>query len=192
MPVQIHGKDYKTVAERVAEIREGHPEWTIETQLIFHDDEKVIMKALLMDGERLVATGYAEELRAASQINALSAVECCETSAVGRAASFAGYSGTEIASADEVANAIKGQAAMELVNYNSLVREYFYEIAEVKSALEPKWGPNENQSDVTHARALLKDLGDDVYRGLWKAPTKGGIFTTHERSLLKEPPEDAL
>lgn len=192
MPVQIHNKEYFTVAERIANFREKHPDYAVETQLISQDDEKVIMKALIMDGERLLATGYAEEVRGSTNINTTSALENAETSAVGRALAFFGFAGTEIASADEVAGAIKQQAAIELIEYNALVREHWYAISEAKSYLEPKWGENENQHHVTDARAILKELGDDVYTRLWKAPTKGGCFTTEERKLLKEPPENAL
>ncbi len=192
MPVKIHNKEYFTVAERVAKFREDHPEHSIETQLITQDDEKVIMKALIMRGEALCATGYAEEVRGSSNINTTSALENAETSAVGRALAFFGLAGTEIASADEVAGAIKQQAAIELIEYNALVRDNWYAISEAKSYLEPKWGEHENQHHVTDARAVLKELGDDVYMRLWRAPTKGGCFTTEERKLLKEPPENAL
>ena len=192
MPVQIHNKDYFTVAERIASFREKHPDYAIETQLISQDDDKVIMKALVMDGERLLATGYAEEVRGSTSINKTSALENAETSAVGRALAFFGLAGTEIASADEVAGAIKQQAAMELIEYNAIVREHWHTISEAKNYLEPKWGELENQPHVTDARAVLKELGDDISMKLWRAPTKGGCFTTEERKLLKEPPENAL
>lgn len=187
MPVQIHGKDYKTVAERVAEIREAQEDWSIVTDLVKLDDEYVVMKAIIMDGDKIISTGFAEERRDASTINKTSALENCETSAVGRAAAFAGFAGTEIASADEVAAAIKQQAAKELIEYNELVRNNWHTVAEVKNLLHPQWGEMQNQPNVTDARAMLKELGDDTYRALWKAPTKGGIFTTVERTLLKEP-----
>ena len=192
MPVQIHNKDYFTVAERIASFREKHPDYAIETQLISQDDDKVIMKALVMDGERLLATGYAEEVRGSTSINKTSALENAETSAVGRALAFFGLAGTEIASADEVVGAIKQQAAMELIEYNAIVREHWHTISEAKNYLEPKWGELENQPHVTDARAVLKELGDDISMKLWRAPTKGGCFTTEERKLLKEPPENAL
>ena len=51
----------------------------------------------------LLATGYAEEVRAASKINATSALENAETSAIGRCLSALGFGGQEYASADEVA-----------------------------------------------------------------------------------------
>ena len=82
--VNIRGKDYQTVPFRVGKFREKHPEYTIETQLILQDEEKVIMKALIFDGDKMLATGYAEEIRGSSNINQTSALENCETSAIGR------------------------------------------------------------------------------------------------------------
>ena len=206
--VNIHGKEYHTVAGRIARFREERPEYTIETQLISADDERVVMKALIFadkttvivdgvaagesDEQRLIATGYAEEVRSASNINKTSALENCETSAVGRALAFYGLAGTEIASADEVAGAISQQANQEQLEYMALVREFWPSINACKDYLAPKWGENEDQHHVTEARACMKELGDEVYRKLWRAPTKGGCFTTAERKLLKEPPENAL
>jgi hypothetical protein len=108
--VKIHGKEYKTVALRVAEFRATHPDYTISTELVEANDVLVIMKASILDNEsRLLATGYSEEVRAASKINATSALENAETSAIGRCLAALGFGGTEYASADEVANAIQQQ-----------------------------------------------------------------------------------
>ena len=196
MPIKIHNKDYFTVAERIASFRELHPDWCIETRLMSADDECVVMMARIIEysgdgSHRVIATGHAEEVRGASTINKTSALENAETSAVGRALAFYGLAGTENASADEVAGAIKQQAAQELIEYNALVRDHWHTKAEVKNLLHPQWGEFENQPNVTDARSALKEMGDDVYHSLWKAPTKGGIFTTVERTLLKEP-EKAL
>jgi hypothetical protein len=69
--VKIHGKEYKTVALRVAEFRAAHPDYTISTELVEANDVLVIMKANILDNDgRLLATGYSEEVRAASKINA--------------------------------------------------------------------------------------------------------------------------
>jgi len=192
MPVKIHNKDYLTVAERVASFRKEHPDWGIETRLMSADDECVVMMCRIIQpmeaGEhQVISVGHAEEVRSASKINRTSALENAETSAVGRALAFYGLSGTEIASADEVAGALKQQSAQELIDYNALVREHWHTIAEVKNLLHPQWGELENRPNVTDARRILKAAGNDVHNGLWKAPTKGGIFTTVERTLLKEP-----
>jgi hypothetical protein len=58
----------------------------------------------------VLATGYAEERRDSTTINKTSALENCETSAIGRALAAYGYAGTEYASADEVAQAVRQQS----------------------------------------------------------------------------------
>ncbi len=108
MPVKIHGKDYKTVAERINDLQKDHSEYAISTELISDKDNVVIMKATIVT-ENKTASGYAEEVRGSTTINKTSALENCETSAVGRALAFFGYAGSEIASADEVAAAINNQ-----------------------------------------------------------------------------------
>ncbi len=195
--VEIHGKDYKIVAARVGEFRTDQKwaGWSSETEILHQDETKIIVKATIRDYNKdLRSTGMAEEYRDASQINKTSALECAETSAVGRALAFLDSSlmGTEIRSADEMANAVEQQLYGQLIAYNGLVREFWPSINAVKDYLEPKWGEHENQPHVTEARAVLKELGDDVSSELWRAPTKGGCFTTNERKLLKEPPEDSL
>jgi len=113
--VNIHGKQYKTVALRVSEFRENYPiddGWGIETQCYAVDAQTVIMRAVITDPQgRVVATGYAEEERSQRGINSTSALENAETSAIGRALAAAGYAGTEYASADEVAQAISKQGS---------------------------------------------------------------------------------
>lgn len=110
--VSIHGKEYMTVAYRVKQLREQHKlDIGITTDIVSIDDEVVVVKATLTDKNGFViATGHAEENRKASTINKTSALENCETSAIGRALAGAGYIGTEFASADEVAQAITHQS----------------------------------------------------------------------------------
>jgi hypothetical protein len=55
-----------------------------------------VMRAELWQGEQLIATGYAEEVRGAGNVNRTSHVENCETSAVGRALANAGVAGTDV------------------------------------------------------------------------------------------------
>jgi hypothetical protein len=108
--VNIRGKEYLTVAYRIKQFRVDHPDWQIHTDIIKMDDDRVVVRAEIADSAGVtVATGHAEEKRSASQINQTSALENCESSAVGRALAFAGYGGSEIASADEVQNAIYQQ-----------------------------------------------------------------------------------
>jgi len=111
--VNIHGKEYKTVALRVDEFRKKYlDKWAIVTKLAYRDENMVVMKAeILNENDRVIATGFAEEDRTKGNINSTSALENCETSAIGRALANLGYGGGEYASADEVANAIAQQNA---------------------------------------------------------------------------------
>ena len=108
--VNIHGRQYKTVALRVAEFREKYPietGWAIITEIVRADELACVVKAKIVDHGATVATGYAEENRSSKGINSTSALENAETSAIGRALAAAGFGGDEYANADEVANAIK-------------------------------------------------------------------------------------
>lgn len=106
--VNIHGKEYETVALRVQRFRESHGhDYSIVTELLHRSEQLVVMIARILDSNgRIIATGHAEEYRTTSSINKTSALENCETSAIGRALAAFGMGGTEFASADEVANAI--------------------------------------------------------------------------------------
>lgn len=108
--VTIHGKEYQTVALRVKNFREKHPNLALLTSIVHRDEDCVVVKAEIRDeNERPVATGHAEEYRDDGQINKTSALENAETSAIGRALAAFGLGGTEFASADEVAHAISGK-----------------------------------------------------------------------------------
>lgn len=110
--VNIHGKEYETVASRVQKFREtdyNNQTQSIITEIVSIDDKTVVVKASIIIGSTVLATGHAEEDRQSSTINKTSAVENCETSAIGRALAAFGLAGTEFASADEVAQAISHQ-----------------------------------------------------------------------------------
>ena len=111
--VNIRGKDYQTVALRVRNFREKHADFSLTTEILHRDVTCVVVKATISDPTgRVLATGHAEEYREASQINATSAVENCETSAIGRALAAMGLGGTEFASADEVAHAMTSKSGV--------------------------------------------------------------------------------
>lgn len=112
-PVQIHGREYRTVAQRIGILSDLNPgNYSLVSDLIFNEGDIVIVKSTLTihgeDGDRIYS-GMAEEDRTKGQINKTSALENCETSAIGRALSAAGLGGEEYASANEVENAIHQQ-----------------------------------------------------------------------------------
>lgn len=112
--INIRGKQYQTVAKRVADFRKVYPLWSIETS-VRDDEDKVVAKCTIRDESgRTIATGHAEEYRASSSINKTSALENAETSAVGRALAFLGLGGDYgIASADEVLRAVQVQGSSD-------------------------------------------------------------------------------
>lgn len=110
--VDIKGKNYAMVAARVQAFRELCPDGSIETDIVALGDGVVTMKATLRDETgRVIATGLAQEKESSSFINKTSYIENCETSAVGRAIGMLGIGSDEqMASAEEVANAINNQS----------------------------------------------------------------------------------
>ena len=117
----LKGKDYAMVAERVTGFRKISPEGFIETEIIDHDGTTVMIKATVgfyeQDGtKRVLATGYAQEVRGKGMVNGTSYIENCETSAVGRALGFVGLgvNGGGICSAEELTNALIAQKQMKM------------------------------------------------------------------------------
>lgn len=113
--IQIKGKEYIPVNERVKEFRAKYPDHILLSELVSLDENSVVMVAKVYDKDgNVVANGYAQEDRNASNINKTSYVENCETSAVGRALGMFGIGiDASMASADEVANAIDRQEALK-------------------------------------------------------------------------------
>jgi len=115
MPVNIKGSMYRTVVERLNDMyADTDGKYTLTTKVLEDVNGTVLMKATLTLPERGIFTGHAFERENAGYINKTSHVENCETSAIGRALASAGYAGSEFASAEEVANAMKQQSSKEI------------------------------------------------------------------------------
>ena len=186
--VEIHGSTYLTVARRVDDFRksEEFKGWSIETELVSAEDSMVVMKSTIRDSDgKVAATGYAEEDRSFGKINKTSALENCETSAVGRALAFLGLGGSEIASADEVAGAINQQKQMEadehLLAHANATHKYFDDIVAIKEGIA--------NDDFVSAGGAWFDLhnkaSEEELQALKRARNKGGIWSTHETGLLR-------
>jgi len=207
MPVKIHGKDYKTVSERIAEFRGEHgSDYGIVTNVKIDGDLAIATTSIIRyryskgdliesesaalqlspvpsvyQSQEIVATGTAVEEKDSSNINRTSHVENAETSAVGRALAFLGYAGSEIASADEVAEALKIQASKDAEKSAALhmqaVREHFSTIEAIQNGIA--------MEDYATAAEAWFELSADEKKSLWVAPSKGGIFTTEERKVMQ-------
>ena len=104
--VNIHGKDYVPVAERLRLAREAGDLGSIKTKVLYNDDKEVMVKAIVYIADTAYY-GHASSDKTSSGIEGQSSVEVAETSAVGRALGFAGFGAINgIASADEVNKAI--------------------------------------------------------------------------------------
>lgn len=121
--VNIKGKEYATVASRVGIFRKFFSAYSIITEIVTDDEERVVIKASILDeNNKLISTAYAEEIRGQGLINTTSAIENAETSAIGRALAAFGLIGGEYASSFEVKNAIAEQN--NLTNSNNFKTSY--------------------------------------------------------------------
>lgn len=89
--------DYEPVAARHTRWLADHPNGRTITHMVSAPGADVcVIRAELWLDDVCVATGYAEEVRGAGNVNRTSHVENCETSAVGRALANAGYGGSDV------------------------------------------------------------------------------------------------
>ncbi len=87
-------EDYETVEERLIKYWKDHPDGQIHTKLLESSANRFIVEASVFRTEadaRPWTTGLAEETVQGRGVNATSALENCETSAIGRALANAGY-----------------------------------------------------------------------------------------------------
>ena len=190
--VNIHGTDYTLIAARLRQFREDHPEWSIVTKLALNGD-MVRCKVKVKNKEgRTIATGHAEEDRSLGNINSTSAVENCETSAVGRALAFVSgeYAGGTIRSADEMADALKQQSDKRLYAEWTKHTEYVERYREGLENIRDRLADNDFEAAREAWNTLENEnIGSEENKAaqmvLWRATTKGGWFTPRERQQMK-------
>jgi hypothetical protein len=86
--------DYEPVEVRLEKFIKDYPDFRISTELEVVEASRYIVKAYLYKTSQdsiAWATGYAEETVSTRGVNQTSALENCETSAIGRALANAGY-----------------------------------------------------------------------------------------------------
>jgi len=111
--IDIKGKPYVEVNERLKFFRGRYPEYSLISEIIKLEDGICLMKASVIDRAGVcLATGHAREKEGSTFINKTSYIENCETSAWGRALGNFGIGiETSVASAEEVGNAVKQRNA---------------------------------------------------------------------------------
>lgn len=121
--IDIKGKKYVLVSDRILAFNEMYPNGSIQTVLISDiKDEVVVMKALVtpdIANPTRVFTGYSQAKWGDGYINKTSALENCETSCVGRAIAMMGIGVIDsVASVDEVVKATNAQPVSHEVAHN--------------------------------------------------------------------------
>jgi hypothetical protein len=111
--------DYETVEERLIKYWKDHPDGQIHTEILESTASRFIVKASIFRTEadpRPWTTGLAEETVQGRGVNATSALENCETSAIGRALANAGYATKgKRASREEMGKVAAKQAVVEQI-----------------------------------------------------------------------------
>jgi hypothetical protein len=147
-------KDYVEVNVRIQKFYEKYPDGSIQTEIVSWEDGVIVMKAYAFrtpDDPR-PATGHAYEKEGSTQVNRTSALENCETSAVGRALALLGFEiKKSVASKEEVENAIHQQEQPKV----RFAEKSQY--ASIKTAIKAV-GMNKDTFD-----AILAELGIDDY-----------------------------
>lgn len=113
--MDIKGKLYAPVSERVKGFRFIYPNGGIVTKIISQTETDITIRAEVYD-ERgvLIASAHASENKNTGNINRFSMVENCESSAVGRALGFLSIGVQDgIASAEEVTRAASKREARD-------------------------------------------------------------------------------
>ena len=178
MPVNIHGKEYYTVVERLKMLKNDFKiDYSLTTDLLKCDDKVVVMKATLKIGDN-VYTGHAMERFGSSKINTSSALENAETSAIGRCLSSASYFGSEFCSANELENALVQQDEITPKQENKILKGELKEARDKADAEHPL----ANTIKKTMETKTIDDSGDDV---ISFGKHKGTKWSDVDESYLK-------
>ena len=134
-------EDYETVEERLVKFWKDHPDGRISTVLVEATASRFIVQAYIYRTEvdqHPWSSGLAEETVQGRGVNATSALENCETSAIGRALASAGY-------------ATKGKRPsreeMSKVAAQSEVKAKLYEVKAKMAETSQQYVPVEKASD---------------------------------------------
>ena len=113
--INLKGKDYVTVNERLKAFRANFKDYALISKIIELTPEVCTIQAEIIDEKGVVrATGLAQEWKQASFVNKTSYVENCETSAWGRALGNFGIGiDSAICTADELLMALNAQKEQE-------------------------------------------------------------------------------
>lgn len=160
--IDVKGKKYVMVKDKVKAFRALCPGGSITTELLGMQEGLAIIKATVRDEDGTVlGTGHACEKEGSSQVNSTSWLENAETSAIGRAIGNATGLGIDdsFGSADEVANAILQQG--DKAPANPAERKVFEDfcarlgVTPTEILTRAGWKKGEKMTKEQHGKALI-------------------------------------
>ena len=178
-------EDYETVDMRLRRLYAQFPQARVLTDMVYRDDRSFIVKAELYlntDDLSPVSTGYAEEIVGVGFVNKTSALENCETSAIGRCISNSilvlGTPEGKRPSRSEMEKVERYESVPRKTKTVNTVREYtkeetekaillYQDVINLPIALQPPhaiealrgiWKENADSLDVPVNGTTLKDL----------------------------------
>lgn len=196
--IDVKGKQYIPVVERIKAFRMLYPEGCIRTTLVSDDGDVCVIRAeVVTDQGQVLGTGTAFENRSGSYINKTSYIENCETSAVGRALGMAGFGIDEsMCSADELLNALENQKKLEAPPAQKAPSKPVSvqtSAANVQTSATVPAAP-----DVASRKALLMQWGADHKLGMVqvgdriKSLQNGGAAPAGNWRLMSDPDFDLM
>ena len=171
--IDIKGKPYVMVKDRIIHFNKNHPDGCIRTEILPSSEDRYIIKATviphLSEPDRYF-TGHAEEIIGSSMINKTSALENGESAAVGRCLAMMGIGiDDSIASAEEV---LRAQSKQKQLKYkhrdsdNTLLNSYIELecFKEKKEEIKKRWSTVENQQKALIFLEQMK-VKSNQYKG---------------------------
>ncbi len=175
LSMDIKDKKYLGVATRLGLLRKYFgTRAVISTKIIENTEKRVLMKASIFIDRELVSNGFSEQFRGSSMVNKTSALMNCETSAVGRALGLLGLTNDNVASADEVKQALETEETKESDKSPMTVDQIEERFIGAKT-------PTELESIVSEpqVRAFFDTISDKEHKKL------AALFSNKQKQLTK-------
>ena len=171
---------YMTVAERIDVFWSRWPNGRLHTELVHFSPEQVVIKAeVYLDREdsRPVTVDYAEERPETSQVNRVSMVENCATSALGRALGDLGkdFTGSKRPSAEEM---------QKVPRFDSKKRDWVAEATKLDDvdALRLLWAEASQAGASSQTLEAIRERADSIGDDGKPSGTSGGVSSGSKKS----------
>lgn len=186
--INLKGKPYLPVAERLIWFREEHPDWSIATEFLKLDKDIAIAKAAIIDQSgKAIAMAHKHETKQGFADH----IEKAETGAIGRALALCGY-GTqfcadEFEEGDRLADAPRNTTPQPQAKDNSSLQspgDYRMPFGKTKGAKLSELGG----AEVSNALAWMKSKAKPEFRDSQMAKE----FMFWAEQYLRKSPVDEL